>query len=192
MSGYDYIPRSGTNYVPIRENGWVYSSESSPAGDLEFSEWEGHYQRNAEYQRQGATSYFKKEVSYGQKLRQLGVAPNLVEFVEKLLLNGDLTFHVLQIFMNVIPRRIQDQVIQLTRKYVVESQEGDEGASYSGAGDRFRSRGDKFKNLGDRFESHKRQNSPDTSGPRSGGTYRPQSEYRRESRDYSREDGEHF
>ncbi|GFR79744.1 hypothetical protein ElyMa_000562600 [Elysia marginata] len=35
-------------------------------------------------------------------------------------------------------------------------------------------------------------NSPDTSGPRSGGTYRPQSEYRQESRDYSREDGEHF
>ncbi|GFS27286.1 hypothetical protein ElyMa_005254100 [Elysia marginata] len=94
--------------------------------------------------------------------------------------------------MNVIPRRIQDQVIQLRRKYVVESQDGDEGASYSGRDDRFRSRGDKFKNLGDRFESHKRQNSPDTSGPRSGGTYRPQSEYRRESRDYSREDGEHF
>ncbi|GFR58178.1 hypothetical protein ElyMa_003475000, partial [Elysia marginata] len=143
MPGHYYTPRSDTNYVPIRENGWVYSSESSPAGDLdlEFSEWEGHYQRNAGYKRQGATSNFKKEVSYGQKLRQLGVAPNLVEFMEKLLLNGDLTFHVLQIFMSVIPRRIQDKVIRLTRKYVVELQEGDEGASYSGRVDRFRCRG---------------------------------------------------
>ncbi|GFR87250.1 LOW QUALITY PROTEIN: hypothetical protein ElyMa_004219500 [Elysia marginata] len=137
MPGHYYnTPRSGTHYVPIRENGWVYSSESSPAGDLdlEFSEWEGHYQRNAGYKRQGATSHLKKEVSYGQKLRQLGVAPNLVEFMEKLLLNGDLTFHVLQIFTSVIPRRIQDQVIQLTRKFVGELQEGDEGALYSGRG----------------------------------------------------------
>ncbi|GFR69464.1 hypothetical protein ElyMa_003757500 [Elysia marginata] len=43
--------------------------------------------------------------------------------------------------MNVIPRCIQDQVIRLTRKYVVELQEGDEGASYSGRVDRFRCRG---------------------------------------------------
>ncbi|GFR77621.1 hypothetical protein ElyMa_002242600 [Elysia marginata] len=151
--------------------------------DLEFLAEEGHYQRD-HYQGQGATFCFKEEESYGQKLRQLGVAPNLVEVRENFLSNGDLTFLVLQKFMNVIPRCLQDKVIGQTKKYVVESQQGDEGASYSGPGDRFRSRGDRFRSRGDRFESHKQHNAPDTSGPGSGRTYRPQLEYRRESKDH--------
>ncbi|GFR74297.1 splicing factor, arginine/serine-rich 15 [Elysia marginata] len=117
----------------------------------------------------GAKAYLKDDEglrveNYEQKLRQLGVAPNMAEFLDKVRAEGTLTYPLLKTFMSCVPKGAQEQVFHVTKNYVVGSSEYKEevveGASYSGRSDRpegwedrFENRGDRFESRGDRFES---------------------------------------
>ncbi|GFR86239.1 hypothetical protein ElyMa_006047700 [Elysia marginata] len=109
----------------------------------------------------GAKAHLKKDEglrveNYELKLRQLGVAPNMADFLDKLRAEGMLTYPLLRTFMSCVPEGAQEQVFHVTKNYVVGSsdyKELFEGTSYSGRGDRPEGWGDRFENRGDRFES---------------------------------------
>ncbi|GFS21130.1 transposon Ty3-I Gag-Pol polyprotein [Elysia marginata] len=140
-------------------------SRSLSIGEMEPEEYEGAVGVLGE----GAKSHLKEDEGlrvedYEQKLRQLGVAPNMANLLDKLRAEGTLTYPLLLTFMSCVPKGAQEQVFHVTKYYVVNSSEYKEelveGASYSGRrnrpegwGDRFENRGDRYEGQGDRFES---------------------------------------
>ncbi|GFS09132.1 hypothetical protein ElyMa_004775100 [Elysia marginata] len=93
-----------------------------------------------------------RDETYEQKLRQLGVAPNMANVLDKLRDAGTLTSPVLLTFMSCIPKRVQEQVFHVTKNCMINSfeykEELVEGASYSGRRDRPEVWGDRFENRG--------------------------------------------